>query len=325
MRMRAGIRITAILVGIVWGALGPGAGQEVTIEPRLRPATPGPAPRSSIRVDSSLVLVPVTVCDPLNRPVTGLEREHFRVFDDRVEQSLTHFAMDDEPLAIGLVFDTSGSMGSKLRRSRLAAAAFFKSANPEDEFFLVEFNDRPKLVQPITRDHEEIQQRLTFTQAKGRTALLDAIYLAMHEMRKSTKRRKALLIISDGGDNSSRYNESEIRNLVRESDVMIYAIGIFEPMGSRVRTAEEISGPGLLSEIAEQTGGRHFPVDNLNELPDIAAKIGVELRNRYVLGYSPSRALRDGKYHKVQVKLVPPRGLPPLRVSWRLGYFAPED
>ena len=322
--MRVGIRLATIFLGIGWAALGPGAGQ-VAIEPRVKPTAPEAASRSNIRIDSSLVLVPVTVCDPLNRPVTGLEREHFRLFDDRVEQALTHFAMDDEPLAIGLVFDTSGSMGNKLRRSRLAATAFFKSANPDDEFFLVEFNDRPKLVQPITREHEDIQHKLAATQAKGRTALLDAIYLAMHEMRKSTKRRKALLIISDGGDNSSRYTESEIRNLVRESDVLIYAIGIFEPMGSRGRTAEEMSGPGLLAEISEQTGGRHFPVDNLNELPDIAAKIGVELRNRYVLGFAPTRNQRDGKYHKVQVKLAPPRGMPPLRLSWRLGYFAPGE
>jgi VWFA-related protein len=226
---------------------------------------------------------------------------------------------------VGLVFDASGSMGSKLKRSRMAAAAFFKTANPEDEFFLVEFNDRPKLAVPLTRHPERIQDRLASTQAKGRTALLDAIYLAMHEMKKSKKQRKALVIISDGGDNSSRYSESEIRNLVREMDVLIYAIGIFEPIGARGRTAEEMSGPGLLSEISEQTGGRHFPVDNLNELPDIAGKIGVELRNRYVLGFAPTNAQRDGKYHRLHVKLTPPRGLPPMRVFWRLGYYAPAE
>jgi Ca-activated chloride channel homolog len=189
----------------------------------------------------------------------------------------------------------------------------------------VEFNDRPRLVTPLTRDHEDVQSRLMLTQAKGRTALLDAIYLAMNEMKKSTKRRKALLIISDGGDNSSRYSESEIRNVVRESDVLVYAIGIFEPTGSRGRSVEEMSGPGLLSEIAEMTGGRHFPVDNLSELPDIASKIGIELRNRYVLGFAPAGSQRDGKYHKLQVKLVPPRGLPPLKVFWRLGYYAPSE
>src|SRR5439155_23301196 len=171
------------------------------------------------------------------------------------------FSRDDEPVAVGLVFDVSGSMGPKLARSRQAAAAFFKTANQEDEFFLVQFNDTPKLVVPLTANVEEIQNQLTFAQSKGRTALLDAIFLAMHEMKKSKKNRKALLVISDGGDNSSRYTEAEVRHLVRENDVLIYAIGVFETGGGRGRTPEEASGPGLLNELAEQTGGRHFPAD----------------------------------------------------------------
>lgn len=295
---------------------------QVSIEPRGKSAR-SPAPKGNLRIDTDLVLVPVSVCDPNNRPVTGLERDHFKVFDNKVEQTVTHFAMDDEPLAVGLVFDTSGSMGNKLRKSRMAASAFFKTANPEDEFFLVEFNDTPKLVVPLTSDAEEIQNQLTFTQSRGRTALLDAMMLAMHEMRRSSKSRKALLIISDGGDNCSRYTESELRNLVRESDILIYAIGIFEGYGVRARTPEELAGPGLLNELSEQTGGRQFPVDDLAELPDIAAKIGIELRNRYVLGYSPTDQQRDGRYHRVQVKVVPPHGLPPLHAYWRLGYYAP--
>jgi VWFA-related protein len=295
------------------------------VEVRSKPqSAEAAAPRASLRADSRLVLVPVSVCDPLNRPVTGLEKEHFKVFDDKVEQQVTHFAMDDEPVAVGLVFDTSGSMGPKLRRSRDAAAAFFRTANPEDEFFLVEFSDQPKLVVPLTRDSNEIQTQLAFTQSKGRTALLDAIMLSLHEMKKSNKSRKALLIISDGGDNSSRYSETEVRNRVRETDLLIYAIGVFEAYGSRGRTPEESAGPGLLSELAEQTGGRHFPADSF-ELPDIAAKIGIELRNRYVLGYSPTDQQRDGRYHRVQVKVVPPRGLPPLKAFWRLGYYAPAE
>jgi len=270
-------------------------------------------------------LIPVTVTDPLNRFVTGLDRENFRLFEDKSEQKVTHFASEDAPLSIGVVFDISGSMGSKLERSRQAVSQFFKTANPEDEFFLVEFNDRPELVVDFTTHLEEIQNRLTFTQSRGRTALLDAVYLALNTMKKARNPRKALLIISDGGDNSSRYTESEVKGRVREADVQIYAIGIFEPAASRGRTPEEMTGPSLLSEIAEQTGGRHFPVDNLNELPDVAAKIGVELRNQYILGYTPSNLERDGKYRKVQVKLVQPRGLPPLRASWRLGYYAPTQ
>jgi VWFA-related protein len=307
------------------GFLVPWLFAQVAITPRMttKPPLDVRLPAANLRIDSNLVLVPVSVCDSNNRPVTGLEREHFKVFEDKVEQTVTHFAMEDEPVAVGLVFDTSGSMGNKLRRSRMAASAFFRTANPEDEFFLVEFNDQPKLVVPMSRDYEEIQNKLAFAPSKGRTALLDAIFLAMHEMKKSAKGRKALLIISDGGDNSSRYTATEVRDLVREGDVLIYALGIYEPYGSRDRSPEEMAGPGLLSDIAEQTGGRHLPVEDLNEMPDIAAKIGIELRNRYVLGYSPANRSRDGRYHHVQVKLTPPHGLPTLKAFWRLGYYAP--
>jgi VWFA-related protein len=229
-------------------------------------------------------------------------------------------------MSVAIVFDTSGSMGSKLQKSRQAVAQFLKTANPDDEFSLIAFSDRPELVLGFTKEIEEVQNRLTFTQSKGRTALLDGVYLAINELRRhATNPRKALLIISDGGDNSSRYTEGEIKNLVRESDVQIYAVGIFEPLSSRGRTAEELSGPSLLSEIAEQTGGRSFAVENLNELPDIAAKIGIELHNEYVLGYTPKNQDRDGKYRRVQVKLVQPKGLPPLRPFWRTGYYAPSQ
>ena len=260
----------------------------------------------------------------MNRPVTGLEKEHFKLFDNKIEQTITHFAMDDEPVAVGMVFDVSGSMGPKLRMARLAVAQFFRSANVEDEFFLVTFSDQVRMSVPLTKNVEEIQNHLTFAQSKGSTSLLDAIMMSMHEMRKSKKNRKALLIISDGGDNASRYTETEVRKMVRENDVLIYAIGVFEPFGGRSRTPEEAAGPGLLNDLCEQTGGRHFPAD-LNELPDIAEKIGLELRNRYVLGYIPTDRQRDGKYHKVEVKMIAPKGMPKLTPHWRLGYFAPTD
>src|SRR5215469_12566925 len=299
---------------------------KVSVEPRAKPsANATPNPRANIRVDSTLVLIPVTVTDPYNRFVTGLEKENFKVFEDKKEQDIVQFSSEDAPLSIGVVFDCSGSMGNKLEKSRQAVAQFFKAANPEDEFFLVQFNDTADLVQPFTQNLEEIQNRLTFTQSKGRTALLDAIYLALHEMKKGKNPRKALLLISDGGDNSSRYTENEIKNLVKEADVQIYAIGIYEPVGSRSRSPEELSGPGLLTEIAEQTGGRQYAVENLAELADIAAKIGVELRNQYVIGYSPHNQERDGKYRRVEIKLSQPRGLPPLRAYWRHGYYAPSE
>ncbi len=322
----SGVRRTLALAAAFAALLPPAFLGQVTTQPRPKLGVPPPEsrPAANLRIDTNLVLVPVSVCDPQNRPVTGLEKEHFRVLDDHVEQAITHFSMDDEPVAVGLVFDISGSMGPKLQKSRQAAAEFFRTANTEDEFFLVEFNDQPKLVVPLTRNVEEIQNQLTWAQSKGRTALLDAIFLALNEMKKSKKNRKALLIISDGGDNASRYTESELRNLVRESDVMIYAIGVFESAGARSRTPEEASGPGLLSDLCEQTGGRHFPAE-VNELPDIAAKIGVELRNRYVIGYIPTDQQHDGRYHPVTVKVIPPHGLPALHAFWRRGYYAPSN
>jgi VWFA-related protein len=299
----------------------------VEITPRVstKPEAKGLIPHANLRIDTQLVLINVTVTDPLNRFVTGLEREHFRLFEDKVEQKVTQFSSEDAPLSVGIVFDTSGSMGPKLQKSRQAVGEFLKAANPQDEFFLVEFNDEPLLVNPFTTDTEQLQSSLTFTESKGRTALLDAIYLAMHEMKKARNPRRAILIISDGGDNSSRYTESEIKNAVREADVQIYAIGIFEPISSRGRTPEEMAGPGLLQQVSEQTGGRAYEVDNLSELPDVAAKIGIELRNQYVLGYTPKNQERNGKYRHVVVKLVQPPGLPQLKAFYRLGYYAPSQ
>jgi len=303
----------------------------IDIKPRIKGAASAPATETSIdrkaniRVDTTLVQIPVAVTDPMMRFVTGLDKENFKVFEDKIEQSIVSFSSEDAPLSVGIVFDTSGSMGSKLMKSRQAVTQFLKTANPEDEFFLVCFNDRPELAVSLTPDTEEIQNRLMFYSAKGRTALLDGVYMAMNHMKKAKNPRKALLIISDGGDNSSRYTEAEVRGAVRESDVQIYAIGIYEPMASRGRTPEEMSGPNLLRELSEQTGGKDFAVDNLAELPDVAAKIGLELRNQYMLGYTPKNLVKDGKYRRVQVKLVKTVGLPPLKPAFRTGYYAPTQ
>ncbi|MBZ5584802.1 MAG: VWA domain-containing protein [Acidobacteriia bacterium] len=294
---------------------------QVAIQPRKKPGAPEEEQRRpNLRVDTNLMLVPVTVCDPMNRPVTGLEKDNFRILDENVEQTITHFAMDDEPVAVGLVFDVSGSMADKLRRSRMAASAFFSLANPEDEFFLVQFDSSPKMVVPLTRDVEQILNQLTFTRSRGSTALVDAVVLALHEAKKSKKSRKALLIISDGGENNSRYSDVELRDMVREADALIYAIGIY----GGARTPEESSGPYFLRQMAEQSGG-HALAGDPAELPDIAAKIGMELRNRYILGYYPTSRERDGRYHLVHVRVVPPRGLPTLHAFWRRGYYAPSD
>jgi VWFA-related protein len=312
------------VVSVLWAGEHRGDDPQVTITPRPTAAPKEQAlPKSNIRADVNLVLIPVTVTDPLNRFVTGLEKENFKVFEDKKQQVISQFSSEDAPLSIGILFDCSGSMGQKLVKSRDAVAQFLKTANPEDEFFLIRFNDTADLAQPFTTGTGDIQSHLSFTQSKGMTALLDAVYLGLHEMKKAKNPRKALLIISDGGDNSSRYTETEIRNLVKEADVQIYAIGIYEPIGSRGRTPEESNGPALLSDIADQTGGRQYQVENTNELPDIAAKIGVELRNQYVLGYASTNQERDGKYRHVDVKLVQPPKMPMLRAFWRMGYHAP--
>jgi Ca-activated chloride channel family protein len=297
----------------------------ITPHPRSHAGNAETGPEANIRVDTTLVPIPVAVTDPLCRFVTGLEKDDFRLYEDKVEQEITQFSSEDVPISLGIVFDTSGSMGAKLSWSRQAVAQFMKMANPEDEFFLVEFNDRPNMALGFTSIAEEIQNRLTFTRAKGSTALLDSVYMGMNQMRKARNPRKAILIISDGGDNSSRYTERELRNVVRESDVQIYVIGIYELLDVRDRTPEEAHGPDLLDWLARQTGGRAFEVADLADLPDIAAKIGLVIRNEYVLYYSPKNLARDGKYRHVQVKLIKKAGSPPLRAAFRTGYFAPAQ
>jgi Ca-activated chloride channel family protein len=323
---------TGILSCILIGATGVALRSEspapenarVAIEPRVEPR--GSAERiTELRADSNLVLIPVTVTDRQNRFVTGLEKEFFKLYENNVEQTISQFGFEDAPISVGVVFDCSGSMNNKLTKSREAVADFLKTSNPGDEFSLVTFSSRPELLVHLTEQSEEIQSRLTFVRPEGRTALLDAIVLSMDEMKKSHNPRKALVIISDGGDNASRYTVREIKNMVRETDVQIFAIGILDPIMERRRTAEEMSGPELLNDLSRETGGRLFEVDNLGDLPDVASKIGLALRNQYVLGYAPANVLKDGKYHRVQVKLAAGGQKRGLRLSWRTGYYAPVE
>jgi Ca-activated chloride channel family protein len=275
-----------------------------------------------IMKEVDLVLVPVTITDPMNRLVTGLEKDNFQITDNGKQQEIKHFSSEDAPISLGVIFDISGSMSDKIDKSRDAVVEFFRTANPEDEFFLVTFSDKPELLADFTQSVEDIQGKLVYAVPKGRTALLDAVYLGMNRMQKARHQKKALLIISDGGDNHSRYTEGEIRSMVKEADVQIYAIGLFD---RDFKTAEEREGPALLSEITEVTGGRTFTIDNPNELADVATKIGIELRNQYVLGYRPTNPARDGKWRKIKVKLIPPKGLPPLHVYAKTGYYAPTE
>jgi Ca-activated chloride channel homolog len=275
-----------------------------------------------LKVAVDLVLVPVTITDPMNRLVTGLEKENFQLFEGSSPQDIKSFSSEDAPVSLGVIFDSSGSMSSKMDRAKDAVSEFFKTANPQDEFFMITFSDEPEEVSDFTSSVDEIQGKLIYAVPRRRTALLDAIYMGVTKMRQAKYAKKALLIISDGGDNHSRYTENEIKALVKEADVMVYAIGIYDRY---FPTEEERLGPELLGEIAELTGGRAFTVENPNDLADVATKIGVELRNQYVLGYRPSKVVRDGKWRKIKVKLLPPKGLPPLRVYARTGYYAPEQ
>jgi Ca-activated chloride channel homolog len=281
-------------------------------------------PLTGLHMDVDLALINVTVTDPYNRLVTGLDPDNFRVYEDNIEQEVVTFSSEDVPISIGVIFDFSGSMANKIGKAREAALQFFKTANPQDEFFLVSFNERAELTSAFTNSIEDLQSRMMMTAPKGRTALLDAIYLGLSQMKGARNGKRALLILSDGGDNHSRYNESDIKRLVKEADTQLYAIGIFDPLGYRNRTPEELNGPSLLGEVTELTGGRVFAVENLNELPDIASKIGMELRNQYVLGYRPSNKTHDARWRKIKIKLRAPKGLPPLNVYSKTGYYAPS-
>ena len=284
-----------------------------------------PIHTTPLQLNVNMVLVNVTVTDQYDRIVTGLDESNFDVYDNKVHQKIVSFSTEDAPISVGIIFDSSGSMSDKIQKSKEAALEFFKTSNPQDEFMLINFAERPNLISGFTSKFENLQDRLLFVKSGGRTALLDAIYLGLSQMKKATSSRKAILVISDGGENHSRYTERDIKQMVKEADVEIYAVGIFEPLASRARTPEEASGPSLLSDLASISGGRMFSVEDADELPDIAEKISIELRNQYVIGYKPSNLIRDGRWRRIRVKLDPPKGLPPLQVYARTGYYAPTQ
>ncbi|HUE21083.1 MAG TPA: VWA domain-containing protein [Bryobacteraceae bacterium] len=281
------------------------------------------AARQNFSVDSTLVLVNVAVTDARGRFVTGLEQQDFQVFEDKTAQTVAYFSAEEAPVSVALVLDFSGSMASAFGKLQQAVAEFLKSANPLDEFCLIEFRDRPEMSMGFTSAPGEIQNRVALTKPEGNTALLDAVYLGLRHMRKARNARKILLIVSDGGDNHSRFRAREVENLARESDVEIYAIG----MGSSsVRTVGDLwDGPALLNELADEAGGRCYDIDDPRGLPAVADKIGRELRHQYVLGYVPQNRQRDGRYRRIQVKIARAPGQPRLTAYWKRGYYAPAD
>ena len=295
--------------------------------PKDKPLTvgtpePGHVAGPSIHVNVDLVLVPVTVTDPMNRLVTGLERENFQVYDNNTGQTIKSFATEDAPLSIGIVFDLSGSMSSKFIRARKALSEFLRTCNPQDEFFVVGFNDRPAIIVDYTSDVEDVEARMVMLRPQNRTALIDAMYLGVNKLKQAKYDRKALLVISDGGDNRSRYTQGELTRSVRESEVQVYSMGIFDAYAP---TEEEQNGPGLLKEVSESTGGRLFIVHEMQDLSDIAERISEELRDEYVLGYTPTDRRRDGTWRKLKVRLLPPPGLPLLTAHSREVYYAPSQ
>src|SRR6185312_1759678 len=294
--------------------LPPAAAMAMTTSAMKVPVVP------MIKKNVELVLVPVTITDQSDRVITGLDKQNFRVYENKRQQNIQHFSSEDVPVSIGIILDISGSMKTKMARAKEAVQEFCKAANPQDEFFMITFSNQPNLVGNFTSDPEELQQSLLSVEAGGRTALLDAIYLGLHKMRQATQPRRALLIISDGGDNRSRYTEHEVTSLVKEADVMVYAIGIYD---HTFPTEEEALGPALLSTIADVSGGKAFSVDDPDDLPAIASHVGEELRNQYVLGYRPENIPRDGKWHKIRVKLQMPAGWKFLHIRARSGYYAP--
>ena len=286
-----------------------GSQPNLAVIPRASSATDG-FPASTFRLDVKLIQVPVQVTDQRDRPVMNLPKSAFRMFEDDVEQQIATFSMADAPISAGLVFDASRSMLARIGESRAAVDQFCETSLPADEFFLVKFSDNAELISPFTRDPGEIRRQLSAVHPHGWTAMIDAIWRSVEEMRRASNSRKVLLVLSDGGDNNSRYSESELLALVREADVRIYAIGLFQR-------------PRYLEKLADETGGKVIWVHKMSELREAMETLSLEIRNEYVVGYFSNHVPNDGKYHKVRVEVQPPAGLKQVHAAWRRGYVEP--
>ena len=277
-----------------------------------------PVKDDKVTLGTDIVNVTISVTDSYGRFVTGLGKDHFEVFDDKVKQQIAHFTDEDAPVSLGIVYDVSGSMKERIGRSMKALRRFIDTSHNDDDFFLIAFNDRAKLVQDFTVSGDNVLGHLMFVNPHGSTALYDAAYLAVEKVQQGRHSKKALLIISDGQDNNSRYTYKELRNRIKEADVQIYAIGITDP------ASDALAGFGrsVLEEITRMTGGRSFFPNAYNEpeLVEICTRIALELRHQYSVGFYPTDIASEAKWHKVQVKVNPPRGLGRLSLSYREGY-----
>ncbi|HUB32904.1 MAG TPA: VWA domain-containing protein [Bryobacteraceae bacterium] len=275
---------------------------------------------ASIRVDVNMTLVPVAVLDSWGRNVLGLDRENFRVFDGTEPRPIVSFTRSDAPVSIGLIYDCSRSMSPKFKIARQAPAKLFEHLNPEDEAFLVTVSDRPELRHDFTTQLNDLMSTLLFVNPGGSTSLLDGVYLGLHQMKKAHNPRKALIIVSDGGDNNSRYSLRELAQLAAESDTQIFSICLWQSPQS----AEEIAGPALLAKLSQVSGGINFMTSDGGAMDSTFAHIGVTLHNEYMLGYYPSGDAPAGKYRKIKVQVLVPAGVPKLQVFARSGYYVPE-
>jgi VWFA-related protein len=242
--------------------------------------------------------------------VEGLRKQDFRLLEDGVEQDLSDFFIEDGPISIGVVLDVSASIRNKLAEARQTIGEFLGLSLPGDEFFLVTFRDQPEIVHGFTTKPEDIEADLATVQPSGWTALYDAMVLAINHMKQAGRSRRVLLVLTDGGDNNSRYSQAEVKNLIREANVRILSISVQ-------------SHSPILDKLAAESGGRAYQARKLEELPEVAAAAGAEAHAEYVLGFIPANELRNGKYHTVKVEVVPPVADPRLHVSWRRGYYAP--
>jgi Ca-activated chloride channel family protein len=277
-----------------------------------------------LRVRSDLVLIPVTVTDRSGKAVSGLTKEHFTLFEDDAQQKITHFVTEDTPASIGIVFDVSSSMRPRLAKAREAVNAVLSDASANSEWSLVTFSTRAAVIVPLTSQPEEIRNSAETLKADGGTALLDGVRLGMAEMRHARYLRKALIIISDGEDNSSHWTVSELNAAVREQDILIYAIRITDSVEPNAAWPSRV-GEALLKQIADQTGGSMFSVSAPRQLPKVAQQISGQLRHQYVLGYVPDHSAIDGTYRKVRLRVARPKGYPRLQAVWRQGYYAPKE
>ena len=276
-------------------------------------------PVATIKTD--LVTLTLTVTDLYGRYVSGLGKNAFTIIDNNIQQDIEFFSDSDSPVSIGILFDVSGSMnGEKIRKAQKALERFINTSHPSDEYFLIAFNNRAQLLLDRTRDGEAVLRKLTLVQPKSNTALYDAVYLGAERVTRGTHQKKAMLIISDGQDNSSRYNFGEVRKLMKESDVVTYAVGIMD--GGDAGSVLGMQGQAFLDELTSVTGGKSFYPQSDVEMDEIFERIALELRHQYSIGYTPKDFQPDGKWRKVKVKVKPPRGLPRLTVRHREGYYA---